>query len=184
MALRGKCRRLQSELLCIDISRAWILAKAGARFKWCNGCDLCFKLGHLDDVLNVVYENAENSPWESSPDRRRSDVILGHLQHCKEVMNSLGEFYPPPSLFDLSVVAIRRSLGLYPGRKLRSMDVTLPQVLQDAVLLKDLWPFVEKVENCFCLYWDDLSSSDILSTDSEDDLSFSDDLEMISSGDE
>ena len=172
---RSRCRKLLTELLCVDFSWVWILVKAGAQFKLCNGGDIGTKLWHLDSVLNNISENVQFYPQESSPDRRSVDVVLGHLQHCKEVMTWLGSAHPR-SLFALSAVAVRRSLGFYPGRKLKNMGV--PQLLQDAILLKDMWPFVEKAERRLFLHRDEWS------TDSEDDFSSSDDLGMNSSGDE
>ena len=172
-------RKLFTELLGVTISWLWILVRAGAQLKMCDGSDISVKLMQLEHDLDIEYENSQFFPREASPDLRRSDAVLGHLGLFKEVMTWLRTFHPR-SLFDLSVVAVRRSLGLYPGPKLRSMGI--PQLLQDAVLLKDLRPFVEKAERCLFLHLDDFTPSDILST-SSDEFDFSDDSEVNSDED-
>ena len=136
----NKCPEHFSYTVCIDFSCVWILVKAGAQLVWYKGGNMIdsARLKHLEERLNIAYDTTE-----ASFDSRRSS-ILGHLQHCKEIMTWLHGTVRSPSLFDLSVLAVRRSLALYPGRKLRTMDI--PQRLHDAVLLKDLWPFVENTE--------------------------------------
>ena len=136
----SKCPEHFSYTVCIDFSCVWILVKASAQLVWYEGGNMIdsARLKHLEERLNTAYDTTE-----ASSDCRRSS-ILGHLQHCKDIMTWLHGTARSPSLFHLSVLAVRRSLGLYPGRKLRTMDI--PQRLHDAVLLKDLWPFVENTE--------------------------------------
>ena len=149
------CPEQVSYTLCIHFSCVWILVKAGAQLVWPNGGNIIGsdRLKHIEERLNMAYDTAE----ASSDSRRLS--ILGLLQHCKDIMTKLHGRVGTPSLFDLSVVAVRGSLGLYPGRKLR--NTSIPQSLQDAVLLRDLWPFVEKTERCLShehstRSWDDV----------------------------
>ena len=86
----------------------------------------------------------------------------------------------------MCVLAVRKSLGLYPSRKVTTLEI--PTFCQDAVLLKDLFPFVEKSEQCgrHSLHrapgdWSPVESD---STVSEDDFIFSSDSEPDSSEEE
>ena len=168
----SKCRGYRSDMLCTDFTFVWLLVKAGAQLRSYKGDNICERLVLMELTLNTIYDKTERATRDTWPSRQRS-YVLGQLQHCKEVIAWLSAAHPQ-SLFELSAVAVRRSLGLFPGRTVTKLG--LPMNCQDAVLLQDLQTFVTKMVQCLHPPRGDRSP---LHSDSYSDevLSFSDESE-------
>ena len=135
------CGKLKSEMLCMDFRFVWLLVKAGAQLRSYKGDNICERLVLMELTLNTIYDKTERAFRDTWATRHRS-YVLGQLQHCKEVMAWLGAVYPQ-SLLELSALAVRRSLGFFPGRTVKKLG--LPMKCQDAVLLQDLQPSGTKI---------------------------------------
>ena len=143
---QSKCCEGDSAMLCFEFSKVWALLKAGARLRL-KDANISEKLVNMELTLNTIYDKTERATQGTWSVRRRS-TVLGHLQHCKDVLTSMGNA-SHRSLFELCVLAVRRILGTYPGPKVARLDV--PVFCQDAVLLKDFESFLNKTEQCLHL---------------------------------
>ena len=103
---------------------------------------MCEKLVSMGVTLNTIYDKTECATRETWSEPRRS-TVLGHLEHCKEIMTWMGTVRPQ-SLFELCALAVRKSIGVNLGPKVARLNIT--QFCQDAILLRYLWPFVYKTE--------------------------------------
>ena len=146
------CRETDSVELCRLLSRAWSLVKTGAQVKT-EGEDTTGKLASMEMTLSTIYDQTRD-------DRDRENSLpygyaLILLQYCKDVLKWISQAAcTVRSLFDLSALAVRKSLGWNAGHKVTKL--ALPGICQDAVLLREIWPelwsFVETTDRCGRLF--------------------------------
>ena len=147
------CRETDSVEMCRSLSRSWLLVKAGAQIQWTEDEDTNGKLATMEMTLSTFYDMVrdERDRCDSFP----YEYALSHLHYCKDVLKRISlAASTVRSLFDLSALAVRKSLGWNAGRKVTRLAI--PEICQDAVLLKEiwseLWSFVETTEQCGRLF--------------------------------
>ena len=128
----SKCRELKIERLFVDFSLFWVLVKAGAQLKLNESENLCEKLVSMEVTLNTIYDKTECATRETWSEPRHS-TVLGHLEHCKEIMTWMGTVRPQ-SLFELCALAVRKSIGVNLGPKVARLNI--PQFCLGAVSIR------------------------------------------------